>query len=60
MMKRILLIVLAAVFAAGLLLSGCESTRGAGQRVSDDLKKTSKKVEKGISDATKDFRERNE
>ncbi len=59
-MKRFLVMTVVAVFAAGLLLSGCEATRGAGQRIGDDLKKTSKKVEKGISDATKDFRERNE
>ena len=58
-MKRYAVIIVA-VFAAGLLFSGCESTQGAGQRIGDDLKKTSEKVEKGISDATKDFRERNQ
>ncbi len=60
MLKRITVIVLASVFTAGLLLSGCESTKGAGKRVGDDLKKTSERVEKSISDATKDFRERNQ
>ncbi len=60
MMKRFAVIIFATVFAAGLLLSGCESTKGAGKRVGDDLKKTSERVEKGISDATKDFRERNQ
>ena len=60
MMKRILLITLITIFAGSLMLTGCESTKGAGKRVGDDLKKTGKKVAKGISKATKDFRERNQ
>ena len=60
MTKRFLLITLIAVFAGSLMLTGCESTKGSGKRVTDDLRKTGKKVEKGISDATKDFRERNQ
>ncbi|MCK4910970.1 MAG: hypothetical protein KAR83_04990 [Thermodesulfovibrionales bacterium] len=59
-MKRFSFIIITAVFAAGLLLSGCESTKGAGKRVGDDLKKTSERFEKSVSDATKDFRERNQ
>ncbi len=70
-MKRFLSMFIIGAFAAGTLLSGCESTKGAGKRVGDDIKKTSRrvgaglkntsqKVEKGISDATKDFRERNQ
>ena len=60
LMRKLLSITFVAVIGVSLMLTGCESTQGAGERIGNDLKKTSKKVEKGIKNATKDLRKNNQ
>ncbi len=47
LMRKLLSIIFVAVIGLSIMLTGCESTQGAGERIGNDLKKTSKKVEKG-------------
>jgi predicted small secreted protein len=54
-MKKALYMVMALAVAAALALAGCEHLQGAPKRVTDDLKKTGKKIEKKSKEVRKDM-----